>query len=77
MAAKKTKKTNDLKSKNSDIPKNKKIINDIKLNYQYIRIDVVSKNTNAISFYEKNGFQKRGSKILGKNINVTIMTYGN
>jgi cell division protein FtsL len=26
MAAKKTKKTNDLKSKNSDIPKNKKII---------------------------------------------------
>jgi ribosomal protein S18 acetylase RimI-like enzyme len=54
-----------------------KIINDIKLNYQYIRIDVVSKNTNAISFYEKNGFQKRGSKILGENINVTIMTYGN
>lgn len=54
-----------------------KIINDIKSNYKYIRIDVVSENTNAINFYKKNGFVSVGKKVLGKNINVTIMTYGN
>ena len=64
---------NDFRGKNIGT----KIINDIKNNYGYIRIDVVSENTNAIKFYQKNGFVPVGNKILGKNINVTIMTYGN
>ena len=54
-----------------------KIIDSIKCDYDYIRIDVVSVNYNAINFYTKNGFKQVGVKFLGSNINVTIMTYGN
>lgn len=51
------------------------LINQIKSNQTNIRIDVVSENTKAVKFYEKNGFIKTGNKILGSNINVTIMIY--
>lgn len=51
------------------------LIDNIKINYNNIRIDVVSENIRAINFYKKNGFTEFGSKILGKNINVTIMKY--
>ena len=51
------------------------LINQIKSKYNKIRIDVVSENNIAINFYKKNGFIKTGTKILGTNINVTIMIY--
>lgn len=53
-----------------------KIINEIKNKFHLLRIDVVTENINAIYFYKKNGFKEVGNKILGKNINVTIMYYG-
>lgn len=52
------------------------ILNEIKNEYDILRIDVVSENINAINFYKKNGFVEVGNKTLGKNINVTIMYYG-
>jgi ribosomal protein S18 acetylase RimI-like enzyme len=52
-----------------------KIIAEIKKQFDLLRIDVVTENINAINFYKKNGFKIVGNKILGKNINVTIMYY--
>lgn len=52
------------------------LLNTIKKKYHTLRIDVVSDNINAIKFYKKNGFVEVGNKILGKNINVTTMYYG-
>jgi ribosomal protein S18 acetylase RimI-like enzyme len=52
-----------------------KIIDEIKKQFNVLRIDVVTENINAINFYKKNGFKIVGSKMLGKNINVTIMYY--
>jgi ribosomal protein S18 acetylase RimI-like enzyme len=39
-----------------------------------IRLDVVGDNKTAIKFYLKNGFKITGSKILGQNIMVYVMT---
>jgi GNAT superfamily N-acetyltransferase len=52
-----------------------KIIDEIKKQFNVLRIDVVSENIIAINFYKKNGFVEVGTKTLGININVTIMKY--
>jgi ribosomal protein S18 acetylase RimI-like enzyme len=52
-----------------------RLINKVKKIGLPIKLDVVAKNICAVNFYLKNGFRIIGSKTLGKNIEVHVMSY--
>lgn len=51
------------------------LINKVKNLGLPIKLDVVARNKIAVQFYLKHGFNKTGSKILGHNVDVDIMSY--
>ena len=55
----------------------KRLMNRIKDNHLPLRVDVVSTNIDAIEFYKKCGFVRINGKVLGKNIIVDVMMWGN